>query len=85
MSTPKRNTLMPEIVQASQQATMDTPSSATNGSRGMAVLDDYIRNRDTAFSAEERRHFGLEGLLPHAVESPERQTEGYSSIWCEDE
>ena len=43
--------------------------------RGEALLDDSIRNKGTAFTAEERHKYGLEGLLPHAVESLDRQVE----------
>ena len=49
--------------------------TATDPLRGMPMLQDHARNRDTAFTAEERRRFGLEGLLPHAVESLTRQAE----------
>jgi malate dehydrogenase (oxaloacetate-decarboxylating)(NADP+) len=49
--------------------------SARHGVRGTPLLSDYIQNRDTAFTTEERRRYGLEGLLPHAVETLERQTE----------
>jgi malate dehydrogenase (oxaloacetate-decarboxylating)(NADP+) len=42
---------------------------------GLAWLEDPVRNKGTAFSAEERRAHGLEGLLPHAVESLDRQVE----------
>ena len=43
--------------------------------RGVALMDDPIRNKGTAFTAEERRRYGLEGLLPHAVENLDRQVE----------
>lgn len=39
------------------------------------LLDDPIRNKGTAFTAEERRMYGLEGLLPQAVEGLDRQVE----------
>jgi malate dehydrogenase (oxaloacetate-decarboxylating)(NADP+) len=42
---------------------------------GEALLDDPIRNKGTAFTTEERRKHGLEGLLPYAVESLDRQLE----------
>ena len=42
---------------------------------GVALLDDPVRNKGTAFSPEERRRYGLEGLLPHSVESLDRQLE----------
>ncbi len=43
--------------------------------RGIALLNDYALNHDTAFTAAERRTYGLEGLLPHAYESIERQAD----------
>ena len=49
--------------------------SRSGPSRGQALLDDPRRNKGTAFAAEERRQYGLEGLLPHAVESLDRQVE----------
>jgi malate dehydrogenase (oxaloacetate-decarboxylating)(NADP+) len=42
---------------------------------GVALLNDPGRNKGTSFSPEERRQYGLEGLLPHAVESLDRQVE----------
>ena len=47
----------------------------TENLHGVALLDDPGRNKGTAFSPEERRQYGLEGLLPHAVESLDRQVE----------
>jgi malate dehydrogenase (oxaloacetate-decarboxylating)(NADP+) len=49
--------------------------TATLQPRGVPLLNDSIHNRDTAFTAEERRKYGLEGLLPAAVESLDRQVE----------
>jgi malate dehydrogenase (oxaloacetate-decarboxylating)(NADP+) len=42
---------------------------------GEELLNDPLRNKGTAFSAEERKKYGLEGLLPAAVESIDRQVE----------
>src|SRR5271169_5053609 len=42
---------------------------------GLELLDDPKLNKGTAFSQDERRRLGLEGLLPHAVESLDRQVE----------
>ncbi len=39
------------------------------------MLDDPVYNKGTAFSSEERHRYGLEGLLPHSVESLDRQVE----------
>jgi malate dehydrogenase (oxaloacetate-decarboxylating)(NADP+) len=46
-----------------------------NGKGGIQLLNDHFRNHDTAFTSEERRKYGLEGFLPHAYESLERQAE----------
>jgi malate dehydrogenase (oxaloacetate-decarboxylating)(NADP+) len=43
--------------------------------RGLALLDDPILNKGTAFSLEERERYGLEGLLPPSVEGIDRQVE----------
>jgi malate dehydrogenase (oxaloacetate-decarboxylating)(NADP+) len=43
--------------------------------RGLALLNDPARNKGTAFSEEERRRLGLEGLLPPSPESLDRQVE----------
>ena len=38
--------------------------------QGHALLDDPVRNKGTAFTLDERRKYGLEGLLPSSVERP---------------
>jgi malate dehydrogenase (oxaloacetate-decarboxylating)(NADP+) len=43
--------------------------------RGPELLDSPTFNKGTAFTQEERREYGLEGLLPHAVETIDRQIE----------
>jgi len=43
--------------------------------RGLALLNEPARNKGTAFTEEERRRFGLDGLLPASVESLDRQVE----------
>ena len=48
--------------------TLDAPS-------GAALFNDPIHNKGTAFTKEERRKYGLEGLLPQAVETLDRQLE----------
>jgi len=40
---------------------------------GVALLEDPICNRGTAFTSEERTRLGLDGLLPPAVETLEQQ------------
>ncbi|MBB3809195.1 NAD-dependent malic enzyme [Pseudochelatococcus contaminans] len=42
---------------------------------GVALLHDPVQNKGTAYTREERREWGLEGLLPHAVETLDRQVE----------
>ena len=54
---------------------VQTTKRPTDGPRGQALLNDPVTNKGTAFTAEERREYGLEGLLPHAVESLDRQLE----------
>ena len=46
-----------------------------NAGLGMALLDDPINNKGTAFTVKERAEYGLEGLLPASVESLDRQVE----------
>jgi malate dehydrogenase (oxaloacetate-decarboxylating)(NADP+) len=36
---------------------------------GIELLEDPASNKDTAFTSEERHRYGLEGLLPHSVET----------------
>jgi len=55
--------------------TTKTKSQPLDTLRGVALLDDPARNKGTAFTAEERRKFGLEGLLPRSEESLDRQLE----------
>jgi malate dehydrogenase (oxaloacetate-decarboxylating)(NADP+) len=45
------------------------------GVRGSELLNDHVRTHGTAFTIEERRQNGLEGLLPPAVETLPRQAE----------
>ncbi len=52
-----------------------TKTQPSDTLRGVALLDDPIRNKGTAFTSEERHRYGLEGLLPHAVENLDRQVE----------
>ncbi|HZB91772.1 MAG TPA: NAD-dependent malic enzyme [Stellaceae bacterium] len=42
---------------------------------GFALLTDPASNKGTAFTADERRRHGVEGLLPHSVETLDRQLE----------
>ncbi len=43
--------------------------------RGRALLDNATLNKGTAFTAEERERYALEGLLPASIESLDRQVE----------
>lgn len=46
-----------------------------NGMTARERVHDPKANKGTAFTPEERKRFGLEGFLPHAVEGIERQLE----------
>jgi hypothetical protein len=43
--------------------------------RGPALLHHAMYNKGSAFTREERAAFGLEGLLPHAVNTIEQQAQ----------
>ncbi|MFN3433118.1 MAG: NAD-dependent malic enzyme [Sphingomonas sp.] len=48
---------------------------ATTTPSGVALLDDPVRNKGTAFTAAERDRYGLIGLLPDAIETIDRQVD----------
>src|ERR1700758_1497956 len=50
-----------------------TQSDVLNIPRGMGLLDTPILNKGTAFTEEERKEFGLQGLLPPHIETLEQQ------------
>jgi malate dehydrogenase (oxaloacetate-decarboxylating)(NADP+) len=54
-----------------------TAKAAVHDNRlhGVELLSDPTFNKGTAFTLQERRQLGLEGLLPHAVENLDRQVE----------
>jgi malate dehydrogenase (oxaloacetate-decarboxylating)(NADP+) len=62
MSTTTRDSILPS-------------TSRRAGTGALALLEDPHRNKGTAFDSEERRRYGLEGLLPHSVETLDRQVE----------
>ncbi len=43
--------------------------------KGLELLEDPVANKGTAFTEAEREEHGLDGLLPHTVETLERQVE----------
>lgn len=45
------------------------------------ILEDPLRNRGTAFTAEQRRVLGLDGLLPPAIETLEQQVERAHAVF----
>ncbi|WP_069767940.1 NAD-dependent malic enzyme [Streptomyces sp. LUP30] len=49
--------------------------TVNDSGRGAAVLYDPLRNKGTAFSATERAEFGLDGLLPPAMETLDDQAD----------
>ena len=48
-------------------------NAIATSARGVHVLNDPSLNKGTAFTLDERRSLGLDGLLPTAVETLERQ------------
>jgi malate dehydrogenase (oxaloacetate-decarboxylating) len=50
-----------------------TQSDGLNISRGMDLFDTPTLNKGTAFTEEERREFGLQGLLPPQIETLDEQ------------
>lgn len=50
--------------------------------RGIDVLDNPLLNRGTAFTAEERAHLGIRGLLPSAVETIDEQVARMYEQFC---
>lgn len=61
-----------------------TPSSRPVTQRGMAVLNDPLLNKGTAFPWEERTALGLHGLLPPGIHTLEEQvTQAYKTIMGE--
>lgn len=53
----------------------DTPQPTKVAARGSDLLRSAMLNKGTAFSAEERERFGLEGLLPVRSKTPAQQAE----------
>ena len=51
-----------------------TLSTSKETPRGMELLNNPLLNKGTAFTEEERKEFGLHGLLPPFVETLEEQT-----------
>ncbi len=54
---------------------MDSPILNQPGLHGAELLNDPVQSKGTAFTLDERHALGLEGLLPHAVETLDRQFE----------
>ena len=54
---------------------MESSVPTKPGLRGADLLNDPSRSKGTAFTRDERQAHGLEGLLPHAVETLDRQFE----------
>ena len=58
-----------------ETTTKISSAEAADEVKGIALLNDSERNHDTAFALAERRAYGIEGLLPYACETLDRQTE----------
>ena len=54
---------------------MNVDHGFEHAAKGWDVIEDPRTNKDTAFTLQERERFGLQGLLPHAVETLDRQAE----------
>jgi malate dehydrogenase (oxaloacetate-decarboxylating)(NADP+) len=63
------------MTQITRKQSRSSESASARELRGQALLDDPILNKGTAFSLEERRRLGLDGLLPSSVEGLDRQVE----------
>jgi malate dehydrogenase (oxaloacetate-decarboxylating)(NADP+) len=63
------------MTQITRKQHRSSVTASTRELRGQALLDDPTLNKGTAFSLEERRRLGLEGLLPPSVEGLDRQVE----------
>src|SRR5271167_1864911 len=77
-STPSRKEFQNMAVKTYDRIETTTKISgaeAADGVKGIALLNDSERNHDTAFAPAERRAYGIEGLLPQAYETLDRQAE----------
>jgi malate dehydrogenase (oxaloacetate-decarboxylating) len=66
--TPQRRTAAAAVASEGTEQVMSIDQHP-----GVAVLEDPLRNKGTAFSEEERSELGLSGLLPTVVETLEQQ------------
>lgn len=62
-------------VSAPASASILAPVRAAAPVLGAALMHEPATNHGTAYTTEQRRQLGIEGLLPHAVESLDRQVE----------
>ncbi|MEH2566067.1 NAD-dependent malic enzyme [Bradyrhizobium sp. AZCC 2289] len=56
------------MIPTANTQSLDTPY-------GVALLNDPVLNKGTAFTPDERKRFGLEGLLPTSTDTLDRQVE----------
>ena len=49
---------------------------------GTTLLELPLLNKGSAFTEQERSHFNLHGLIPHAIESIEEQSQRSYQQYC---
>src|SRR5882762_3237197 len=54
---------------------MNFQTQSLDTQHGVALLNDPVRNKGTAFTPDERKRLGLEGLLPAPTDTLDRQVE----------
>jgi malic enzyme len=63
--------IIPRFSKLNMMLTTVSPNGGP--ARGERILRDPMHNKDTAFTLEERRRLGIDGLLPGAVQTIEQQ------------
>jgi malate dehydrogenase (oxaloacetate-decarboxylating)(NADP+) len=58
-----------------EKSIMNFQTQSLDTQHGVALLNDPVRNKGTAFTPDERKRLGLEGLLPAPTDTLDRQVE----------